>query len=262
MARKRIQAGVRVPGWAWLVLCVLAPLVLLNGAIAFLGETQVPLLSLSFLPEKAHALGAYTQHRAACFLEGHPPLEPLVADAERRHRLPPGLLQALVQVESEARVHRISPAGAMGPGQLMPGTARMLKVEDPFEPVTALDGSARYLARQLARFDDVRLAVAAYNAGPGAVEDRVPRNGETEFYVAKVLTAYARLRPPPAPAARPAVAARPSHSAPPPALGRPGPRPPSSPQAPHRRPTPPAVARAPTKTEPAPLADPARPKPR
>ncbi|MDC0713231.1 lytic transglycosylase domain-containing protein [Stigmatella sp. ncwal1] len=234
MARKRIQAGMRLPGWAWLALCVLAPLVLLNGAVAFLGETQVPLLSLSFLPEKAQALGAYTQHRAACLLEGHPPLEPLVTEAERRHRLPPGLLQALVQVESEARVHRISPAGAMGPGQLMPGTARMLKVEDPFEPVTALDGSARYLARQLARFDDVRLAVAAYNAGPGAVGSQVPRNGETEFYVAKVLTAYARLRPPPAPAARSAVTARPVPSAPPPSSNRSSARPPAE----HARPRP------------------------
>jgi soluble lytic murein transglycosylase-like protein len=197
VARKRSQAGVQVPGWAWLSLCALLPIVLLNGAIAFLGGTQVSLLSLSFLSEKAQALGAYTQHRAACLGEEHPPLAPLVADAERRHRLPPGLLQALVQVESEAKVHRISPAGAMGPGQLMPSTAQMLKVADPFEPATALDGSARYLARQLARYGDVRLAVAAYNAGPGSVGTRVPRNGETEFYVEKVLTAYARLRPPP-----------------------------------------------------------------
>ncbi|SEU24136.1 lytic transglycosylase domain-containing protein [Stigmatella erecta] len=215
MARKRSQAGVQVPGWAWWSLCALIPLVLLNGAIAFLGDTQVPLLSLSFLAEKAHALGAYTQHRAACLLEEHPPLEPLVAEAERRHRLPPGLLQALVQVESEAKVHRISAAGAMGPGQLMPGTARMLKVEDPFEPAAAIDGSARYLARQLAHYGDVRLAVAAYNAGPGSVGTRVPRNGETEFYVAKVLSAYARLRPP----------------APPPAAARPPRRPAQAPEA-------------------------------
>jgi soluble lytic murein transglycosylase-like protein len=226
VARKRSQAGVQVPGWAWWSLCALLPLVLLNGAVAFLGETQVPLLSLSFLAEKAHALGAYTQHRAACLLEEHPPLEPLVAEAERRHRLPPGLLQALVQVESEAKVHRISAAGAMGPGQLMPGTARMLKVEDPFEPAAAIDGSARYLARQLARYGDVRLAVAAYNAGPGSVGTQVPRNGETEFYVAKVLSAYARLRPAPPPPARPPRRAAPA----PEARARPQPRPaPASP---------------------------------
>lgn len=183
----------------WLGLCALTPLVLLNLAVGFFGGSAVSPLSLSFLEEKLHALGAYAKHRPMCLLNGHAPLEPLITEAERRHRLPPGLLQALVVVESEARPHRISPAGAMGPGQLMPGTAKMLGVEDPFEPGPAIDGSARYLAAQLARFDDVRLAVAAYNAGPGAVQGKVPRNGETEFYVAKVLAAYARLRPPPPP---------------------------------------------------------------
>ena len=196
MARKRVRVGFGLPGWVWLGLCVLTPLVLLNLAVAFFGGTQVPLLSLSFLEQKAQALSAYARHRPACLLSGHEPLEPLIAQAERRHRLPTGLLQALVEVESEARVHRISPAGAMGPGQLMPGTARMLGVADPFSPEVAIDASGRYLAEQLARFDDVRLALAAYNAGPGAVNAQVPRNGETEFYVVKVLNAYARLRPP------------------------------------------------------------------
>ncbi|WP_224248368.1 lytic transglycosylase domain-containing protein [Hyalangium gracile] len=222
MARKRISAGLPVPGWAWLGLLALVPVVLLNLAVAFFGDTQVSPLSLSFLEQKLHALGAYAKHRPACLLSGHEPLEPLISQAEQRHRLPTGLLHALVQVESETHPHRISPAGAMGPGQLMPGTARMLSVEDPFEPGPAIDASARYLAAQLARFDDVRLAVAAYNAGPGAVHGKVPRNGETEFYVAKVLTAYERLRPPPpkptvSAKSRPTVAARPAPRPAPPA---------------------------------------------
>ncbi len=194
MARRRIRGSVRRRGWIWLGVCALTPLVLLNLAVAWFGGTRVSPLSLSFLEEKAHALRAYARHRPACLLRGHAPLEPLITEAERRHRLPPGLLQALVRVESEARVHRISPAGAMGPGQLMPGTARMLGVEDPFEPGPAVDGSARYLAAQLRRFRDVRLALAAYNAGPGAVDGQVPRNGETEFYVAKVMEAYTATR--------------------------------------------------------------------
>jgi soluble lytic murein transglycosylase-like protein len=71
----------------------------------------------------------------------------------------------------------------------------MLGVSDPFDPVQGLDGSARYLATQLATFHDVRLALAAYNAGPGAVVNRtVPRNGETEFYVRKVMDAHAQIR--------------------------------------------------------------------
>ncbi len=195
MAR-RGSRGPSIPWWLWLGLAVLVPLVLLNLAVAFFGNTVVSPLSPFFLPSKAHALGAYAQHRVRCLVQGHPPLEPLIDAAERRHGLPRGLLHALVEVESEKRVHRISPAGAMGPGQLMPGTARLLRVEDPFHPEQALDGSARYLARQLRRFRSVPLAVAAYNAGPGSVDGRVPRNGETEFYVVKVLRAYARLRPP------------------------------------------------------------------
>jgi soluble lytic murein transglycosylase-like protein len=195
---------VKVGLWA------LTPLVLLNLAVAFFGDTRVSPLSLSFLEQKVHALAAYARHRPSCLLEGHPELEPLIRDAERRNRLPPGLLRALVEVESATQPHRISPAGAMGPGQLMPSTASQLRVEDPFEPAPALDGSARYLAEQLARYrGDVKLAVAAYNAGPGNVDGRVPRNGETEYYVQKVLAAYERFQPrPPLRPTRPAPVAK------------------------------------------------------
>nr|WP_153865968.1 MULTISPECIES: lytic transglycosylase domain-containing protein [Myxococcaceae] len=187
----------------WLGALVLAPLVLLNLAVAFFGGTVVSPLSPFFLEAKVHALGAYARHRPGCLVVGHPDLEPLIDAAERRHHLPRGLLQALVEVESEKRVHRISAAGAMGPGQLMPGTARLMDVEDPFDSTQAIDGSARYLAEQLRRFDSLPLAIAAYNAGPGNVNGRVPRNGETEYYVAKVLRAYGRTRPPPERVVRP-----------------------------------------------------------
>ncbi|HZI15824.1 MAG TPA: lytic transglycosylase domain-containing protein, partial [Myxococcus sp.] len=120
MGRTRARSGFSIPWWVWLGLCVLAPVVLLNTAVAWLGGTSVSPLSFSFLVAKAKALRAYASHRGGCLVEGHAPLEPLIDAAERRHRLPPGLLRALVQVESETRVHRISPAGAMGPGQLMP----------------------------------------------------------------------------------------------------------------------------------------------
>ncbi|MFY1825195.1 transglycosylase SLT domain-containing protein [Myxococcus fulvus] len=206
MGRKRALGGFSIPWWAWVGLAAVAPLVLINTAVAWLGDTHISPLSPSFLEMKVNALRSYAAHRPSCLWDGHEPLEPLIARAERRHGLPEGLLHALVLVESEGRVHRISPAGAMGPGQLMPTTAKMLGVEDPFDPEPALDGSARYLAEQLRRFRDVRLAVAAYNAGPGSVNGRVPRNGETEYYVPKVLTAWARTRPEPPP--RPVVAAR------------------------------------------------------
>jgi soluble lytic murein transglycosylase-like protein len=218
VARKRSRAGFSFPGWVWLGLIVLTPLVLLNLAVSFFGGSAVSPLSLSFLEQKLDALQAYARHRPACLISGHEPLEPVITEAEHRYRLPAGLLHALVEVESETRPHRISPAGAMGPGQLMPGTAQMLRVEDPFDPRPALDASARYLAEQLTRFDDVRLAVAAYNAGPGAVDGQVPRNGETEFYVVKVMNAYARLRPPPPKAV---VASKRAPTAPPHSTPRP-----------------------------------------
>lgn len=164
-------------------------------AVGFFGSSWVFPLSPRFLEEKVHALRTYFAHRPSCLFRGHGDLMPLIDEAERRHDIPPGLLASLIEVESEMRVHRISAAGAMGPGQLMPNTAKMLRVRDPFDPAEAIDGSARYLARQLRRFKRVDLALAAYNAGPGSVSDRVPRNGETEFYVPKVLRAYEARKP-------------------------------------------------------------------
>ncbi len=169
------------------LLLVCAPLVTLNVAVAFFGNSAVFPLSPYFLKEKVHALRSYAAHRPWCLLTGHDEVGPLADAAERRHGLPRGLMRAVVQVESGGRAHRISFAGAMGPAQLMPGTAKLLGVKDPFDPAQAIDGGARYLAQQLQRQGRVDLAVAAYNAGPGAVQGRVPRNGETEVYVARVL---------------------------------------------------------------------------
>ena len=109
--------------------------------------------------------------------------------------MPCGLLGAIVQVESGGQPHRISAAGAMGPMQLIPPTARALGVSDPFDPEESLDGAARYLHTQLATFHSIRLAAAAYNAGPGAiVGHRVPQNGQTEIYVDRVMHALAAER--------------------------------------------------------------------
>lgn len=183
--------------WPFLLAAIAAPIVLLNVTVAFCGSTVIFPLSPFFLREKARALALYMKHRPTCLREGHGLLGPMVARAEARHRLPRGLLAAVVEVESSGRIHRISPAGAMGPGQLTASTARGLGVSDPFDPAQNLDGAARYLAMQLATFHDVRLAAAAYNAGPGAVLGsgrRVPHNGETEVYVARVMRALAEQR--------------------------------------------------------------------
>ncbi len=195
MRRKRSRLLRKLPWWTKLGALAAAPLLALNLSVAFFGSSYVFPLSPWFLKEKAHALKRYFAHRPFCLLSGHDDLPAHVAAAEKRHGIPPGLLAALIEVESESRAHRISAAGAMGPGQLMPDTARMLRVRDPFDPETSIDASARYLAQHLKRFERLELAVAAYNAGPGAVGNTVPKNGETEFYVAKVLRAYEAKRP-------------------------------------------------------------------
>jgi soluble lytic murein transglycosylase-like protein len=178
----------RLSWWQRLVLAACAPLLCLNLAVAFFGHAAVFPLSPFYVPEKWSALKAYARHRPACLLSGgHDDVAGLAEASERRHHLPRGLMRAVVEVESGGRAHRISAAGAMGPAQLMPGTARMLGVKDPYDPASSIDAGARYLRSLLDRLGSVRLAVAAYNAGPGNVSDRVPQNGETEHYVARVM---------------------------------------------------------------------------
>lgn len=155
--------------------------------VAFFGNSIVFPLSPYYVGEKLTALRLYAMHRPTCVFFGHDEFGPLVRAAERKHQLPRGLMQAIVEVESGSHAHRISYAGAMGPAQLMPATAVLMGVRDPFEPAQAIEGGARYLAQQLARTRDVRLAVAAYNAGPGNVRGSVPRNGQTEHYVRAVM---------------------------------------------------------------------------
>lgn len=118
-------------------------------------------------------------------------------DAEARYGVPAELLKAIGLAESGMNPNAISPAGARGLMQLMPGTANELAVEDPFDPEASIDGGARYIARQLKRFNyDLRLAVAAYNAGPANVSryGGVPPFRETQLYVSKVMALYHHFR--------------------------------------------------------------------
>lgn len=113
-----------------------------------------------------------------------------ITAAARKYNLDPALLAGLVKQESGFNPSIRSAAGATGLTQLMPATAASLGVTDSTDPVQNLDGGARYLRQQLDRFGgDERLALAAYNAGPGAVQKYggIPPYAETQNYVAKVL---------------------------------------------------------------------------
>nr|WP_313040208.1 lytic transglycosylase domain-containing protein [Brevundimonas diminuta] len=123
------------------------------------------------------------------------PFNDAVAAAAEHHNLDPKLLHALVLTESAYRTDAVSSAGAAGLTQLMPGTALDLGVADRFDPVENLRGGADYLARQIIRFGDLRLALAAYNSGPARVArlGRVPDIAETRAYVATVIDCYLAL---------------------------------------------------------------------
>ncbi|MBS1150373.1 MAG: transglycosylase protein, partial [Myxococcaceae bacterium] len=120
--------------WQRLGLIAITPLLALNLTVAFAGSSVIFPLSPFFLAEKWAALKLYAQHRPSCLFSGHDDLALVTARAEREAGLPKGLMQAIVEVESDATCHRISYAGAMGPAQLMPGTAALLGVKDPFDP--------------------------------------------------------------------------------------------------------------------------------
>lgn len=135
------------------------------------------------------------EHRV---LEGNLPYAAQVADAAARNDLPEALLHAVIQAESNYDRWALSPKGAAGLMQLMPDTAREMGVENVWDPAANIHGGARYLKKLLTFFDnDLNLAVAAYNAGPGAVVSQgsvIPPFAETQRYVPRVLERYRHLQ--------------------------------------------------------------------
>lgn len=117
----------------------------------------------------------------------------LIVEAALYYTLPPALVKAVVAVESSFEPAAVSHAGAQGLMQLIPSTARAMQVRDPFDPRDNIYGGARYLRIMANEFKgNVRLTVAAYNAGPKRVTRAggVPEIDETQRYVRRVLTLY------------------------------------------------------------------------
>jgi soluble lytic murein transglycosylase-like protein len=142
-----------------------------------------------------------------------------IDSAAAKYNVDPALLRGLIRQESNFNANATSPAGARGLTQLMPGTAAALGV-DPSVPAQAIEGGAKYLRQQLDKFgNDPAKALAAYNAGPGAVQryGGVPPYAETQNYVRKVLAYAAEYRQ----AAPAATAAAASVTSPAPTLSSP-----------------------------------------
>ncbi len=117
----------------------------------------------------------------------------IVKEKANKYEIDPSLVHAVIKAESNGNPYAISRKGAMGLMQLMPTTASELRVGNPFDPEDNIDGGTRYLKSLIERFNgDLVLALAAYNAGPKAVErsGSVPPISETKHYVKKVLSIY------------------------------------------------------------------------
>ena len=122
---------------------------------------------------------------------------PLIQEAARKYGIEPALIAAVMETESRFNPNAVSQAGAKGLMQLMPATARGLGVTDPTDPKQAILGGAKLLGILSEKYKgDMRLTLAAYNAGSGAVDKHggIPPYAETQKYVPLVLSAYERFK--------------------------------------------------------------------
>lgn len=186
-----LEIGVDGPRWI-----AGAPITVVEAeAERALALETVALAAAGFEPEDENAAeGALVPDHAIARAQRTGAAIPLafqakVAELSARFDLSPALIEALVWQESRWRANAVSPVGARGLAQLMPGTARELGV-NPNDPFANLEGGARYLRAQMDRFDgNVEKALAAYNAGPGRVirSGGIPRIRETQLYVSAIM---------------------------------------------------------------------------
>lgn len=110
-----------------------------------------------------------------------------------KYGVDPKLIHIMIKVESKGRQFAVSRTGAMGLMQVMPVTFFDISHGDPFLAEDNIDAGVKYLSRQMRKFEDIPLALAAYNAGPNNIKDgKVPDFGETKHYIKKIMEEYER----------------------------------------------------------------------
>ena len=137
----------------------------------------------------ARIMAANANHAPASSVD----VETAIEEAAARHNVDPNLVRAVIKVESNFNPNAVSRKGAMGLMQLMPSTARQLNVKNPFDPEQNVDAGVRHLKQLLESYNgDIKLTLAAYNAGAGAVARNagVPHYAETQNYVRRITNLY------------------------------------------------------------------------
>ncbi len=146
---------------------------------------------LSQEPTESSGMAAPNFVRGKAFTQQE--IDAAIEQAAARHNVDPSLVRAVIKVESNFNPNAVSRKGAMGLMQLMPQTARQLRVANPFDPEQNVDAGVRHLKQLMESYGgDVKLTLAAYNAGPGAVARSagVPRFAETRLYVKRITQLY------------------------------------------------------------------------
>ncbi len=177
-----------------------------NGKRVFINSDPGPAARTSKIPllrtaatglalSTTQTSSAATPEMSAAELANREKIEDMIREVSARYRVDPALVRAVIQTESNWNTSAVSRKGAQGLMQLGPGTAQQLGVSNAFDPKQNLDGGVRYLHTLLERYNgDLDKALAAYNAGPGAVDRAggIPQYRETRNYVQKVTDSYFR----------------------------------------------------------------------
>jgi len=179
-----------------ILIAFIAYLALINILTFIASGSPKALINPFFIKNRSVGLYHLTKHIVLVaglgFVTATPQeLDELVKKSCKKYGADPKLIHIMIDIESKRKQFAISRTGAMGLMQVMPGTFFDISNGDPFLADDNIDAGVKYFAKQLKRFGDVRLALAAYNAGPQTVRNgKVPDIGETRHYIKKIMSRY------------------------------------------------------------------------